>query len=100
MTLGQLIETLQLYPEGKQLPLGFGNPHAYSLRFTEVAFELLPNVTIGAMLADARSALGSTYSPMTEPVGLHTRVNLTPDAHGAGEELGYITLSLLLGEAL
>jgi len=99
MTLGQLIESLGFYPESQPVALGFGNPHAYSLRYTEVAFEVLPNTTVGAMLADARSAVGVAYPPMFEPVGLHTRVNIVRHAHGEGEELGEITLALLLGEA-
>ena len=61
MTLGDLIATLEKADPDKIVPVGFSNPHSYRGIYTDVAFEPTPNVTIGSMLAAARSAVGATF---------------------------------------
>ncbi len=61
MTLIDLIQTLEQYPPDKVVPHGFGRPHSYRGYYDQLAFEPMQNVTVGAMLADAKSALGQTF---------------------------------------
>lgn len=61
LVLGELIERLEQEPLGKRLKLGFANPHSYRGYYEQLAFEPARNVTVGEMLAAARSALGKTF---------------------------------------
>lgn len=61
MTLDELIAALEAEDPSRVLPDGFTNPHSYRGFYDELAFEPASNVRIGNMLADARSALGTTY---------------------------------------
>ena len=61
MTLRDLIQTLEKYPADKIVPHGFGQPHSYRGYYDQLAFEPMENVTVGAMLDDAKSALGKTF---------------------------------------
>lgn len=61
MTLDELIVALDAADPDLVLPLGFSNPHSYRGDYMDLAFEPTANVTVGAMLADARSARGATY---------------------------------------
>lgn len=61
MTLGDLIAFLEAVPPETVVPLGFHCPHSYRGYYCDLAFEPAKNVTVGAMLADARSALGATF---------------------------------------
>jgi hypothetical protein len=61
MTLDELIVALEAADPALVLPLGFSNPHSYRGDYMDLAFEPAANVTVGAMLADARSARGTTY---------------------------------------
>lgn len=61
MTLDELIVALEAADPALVLPLGFSNPHSYRGDYMDLAFEPTANVTVGAMLADARSARGTTY---------------------------------------
>lgn len=62
MTLGELIDTLELADPALVLPLGFGNPHSYRGYYDELAFEPKEHVTVSEMLADARSAIARVYT--------------------------------------
>lgn len=62
MTLEELITALEAEDPNLVLPLGFTNPHSYRGYYYELAFEPAQNVTVGAMLADARAADGATYT--------------------------------------
>lgn len=62
MTLGELIRALEAEDGAKVLPDGFTNPHSWRGDYMELAFEPATNVTVGAMLADARRALGATFT--------------------------------------
>lgn len=62
MTLGELIAALEAENPDKILPRGFTNPHSWRGDYMQLAFEPASNVTVGEMLADARSALGATFT--------------------------------------
>lgn len=61
MTLQSLIEALERAPADRVVPFGFGRPHSYRGFYDELAFEPKENVTVGEMLADAKSAVGRTF---------------------------------------
>lgn len=60
LALGDVVGRLEEDP-GRVVPVGFGGPHCYRGDYTEVTFEIRGNVTIGSMLAAARSALGAAF---------------------------------------
>lgn len=98
MTLDELIKALEAEDAAKVLPLGFTCPHSYRWDYSELAFEPTANVTVGEMLAAARSALGATFQGWKG--GEYTMSGYT-DCHLAqqgdlGEQLGPILLTLLL----
>jgi hypothetical protein len=62
MNLGELITALEAADPDLVLPHGFTNPHSYRGHYIELAFEPAYNVTVADMLADARSAVGTTYT--------------------------------------
>ncbi len=96
MTLGEIIQTLELYPRETPIPLGFGNPGSYWRNYTELGFESLENTTIGAMLDACTEALGSTYAPSFTAITLHTPCHISLPGWQGGEELGPTTLRLML----
>jgi len=63
--LSQLIayleEEVKKNPD-KIMRFGFGDPHSYRGFYEDIAFELKENVPVKNMLADAKRALGSTYT--------------------------------------
>ncbi|WP_199546634.1 hypothetical protein [Streptomyces sp. N35] len=61
MNLGELITALEAADPTVTVRRGFTNPHSYRGDYMELAFEPTANVSVGAMLADARSALGATF---------------------------------------
>ena len=61
MTLGELINLLEKYPEDQVVKQGFGNPHSWRGVYAELAFEPAGETTVGDMLDAARSAVGATY---------------------------------------
>lgn len=62
MDLEDVIEYLQDLPADRVVRHGLCNPHSYRGWYEQVAFELKDNVSVGAMLASVRSALGATYT--------------------------------------
>ncbi len=61
MRLGELIAALEQADPHQVCPWGFKDPDSFRGYYDELAFAPASNVTVGAMLADARSALGATY---------------------------------------
>jgi hypothetical protein len=61
MELGDLIEALAAEDPAKVCPYGFAEPHSWRGDYADLAFSPARNVTVGSMLAHARSAVGSTY---------------------------------------
>lgn len=62
MNLGELIRRLEELPADQVVPNGFDHPHSYRGYYDELAFQPATGVTVGSMLADARSAVGATYT--------------------------------------
>ncbi len=99
LCLESLINVLEDEPADKRVKVGFKNPHSYRGYYHDLAFEVTEDVTVGEMLADARSALGATYQGwkggdyiMRE----HTSVWLVPEEGCSGETIGALLLHLLL----
>lgn len=61
MMLGELIEYLEKEDPDKVVPLGFRQPDSYRGYYDQLAFEPVKNITVGAMLACAKEAMGKTY---------------------------------------
>jgi hypothetical protein len=61
MTLGELIEALEKADPDLVVPEGFASPHSYRGYYEDLAFEPAADVTVGAMLEAARSALGTAF---------------------------------------
>lgn len=99
LDLGKLIAALEAEDPAKILKLGFNNPHSYRGYYDDLAFEPAANITVGAMLAAAREALGATYLGC-KGSGEYTMTGwsdvwLASDGH-TGESLGRVLLSFLL----
>lgn len=61
MSLEDVIAALEAVDPTWVVPHGFTNPHSYRGDYTELAFEPATNITVGEMLAAARSAVGAVY---------------------------------------
>jgi hypothetical protein len=98
--LGELIARLAAEPDqDRRVPVGFHEPHSYRGDYWDLAFEVAHDVTVGEMLAAARSALGATFQGWKGgdfTMGKHTSVWLVTEAGDCGESLGAVLLSLLL----
>jgi hypothetical protein len=98
MVLRELIAALEAADPDTVLPLGFSNPHSYRGYYTDLAFEPTANVTVGQMLANARTALGATYQGYKGgdyTMDQWTECWLAEHGH-EGESLGPILLTLML----
>jgi hypothetical protein len=83
------------------VPLGFTHPHSYRGYYRDLAFEPARNVPLSAMLSDARGALGATYQGWKGgdfTMHRYTDCWLAYEGHGAGETLGRLLFSMMLGE--
>jgi hypothetical protein len=99
--LGQLIERLSREDPERILPIGFADPHSFRGYYSDVAFEPRRNISIGEMLAAARSALGATYSgwkggdyTMTE----WTDCWIANEGDSSDNRIGPLLLELLLAQ--
>ena len=100
MRLGRLIEVLKQYDQRRVVLHGFCHPHSWRGSYSELAFEPSDNVTIGAMLHDANSALGTTYTGYKGGAfEMDEWSNVYLANHGEeGEELGERLLAYMLAE--
>jgi hypothetical protein len=99
MTLNELIAALEAADSDLLLPLGFSHPHSYRGDYMDLAFEPAADVTVGAMLADARGALGATFQGWKGgdySMDAWTECWLDEEGRGDGEAIGPILLTLLL----
>jgi hypothetical protein len=98
MTLGELIEALEASDAAKVVARGFAKPHSYRGYYDELAFEPAANVTVGDMLADARSALDATFEGYKG--GLFTMQDFTDcwlaEYGCCGETIGPLLLKFML----
>jgi len=100
MTLQELIDTLSSCNPATRVLLGFGNPHSYRGVYDELAFESVEGTTVGAMLAAAKDALGSTYAGYKG--GEYTMTPYTPvwlarQGQGDGDTIGPVLLAYMTG---
>jgi hypothetical protein len=102
MTLDELIAALTAADPDLVCPDGFDNPHSYRGYYTDLAFEPASDVTVGDMLANARSALGATYQGWKggdfEMDG-RTDCWLSMEGSASGESLGGTLVELMLRAA-
>lgn len=61
MFLSDLIEWLEAQDPDTVIKHGFGKPDSYRGYYEDLAFEPADNVTIGSMLAYAKSAMNRTF---------------------------------------
>jgi len=98
MTLGQLIERLEREDAGRVLSMGLAHPHSYRGYYSQLAFEPIGPVSVGEMLAQARSANGATfhgYKGGEYTMDLDTPVWVA--AYGdCGEPIGPVLMRLML----
>jgi hypothetical protein len=98
--LGELIAFLEARDPAIVVPMGFHEPHSYRGDYFCLAFEPLPNTTVGAMLACAREALGKTYQGYKGgDYVMKEYTNVYLSEYGTtGEEIGPILLQYMVGE--
>lgn len=98
MTLKELIDALRTHPPKQRVANGFARPHSYRGYYSELAFEPEANTTVGAMLAAAEEALGSTYTGYKGgeyTMGDHVDCYLAEEGN-TGEEIGLMALKYML----
>jgi hypothetical protein len=103
MVLGELIEFLKQYDPEKVVPLGFHKPHSYRGYYDHLAFEPAENITVGAMLAAAESAVGTTYPGYKGgeyEMGLYTDVWLSRYGYNDDEKIGWVLMKFIMGDQL
>lgn len=100
MYLSGLIAFLEARDPSIVVPVGFHHPHSYRGDYFCLAFEPVESVTVGSMLACAKSALGQTYEGYKG--GEYTMREYTDvylSEYGTtGEEIGPILLRYMVGE--
>lgn len=99
LDLGEVIHTLKNHDPDTTLRLGFHRPHSYRGDYMDLAFEIAENVTVGAMLADARSAVGATFEGWKGgdyTMDKNDPVWLVQERGDTGETLGRVLLGLML----
>lgn len=98
MTLIELIEILKNQPLDKVVPVGIGNPGSYRGYYSEIAFELIENVSVYEMLTSVESCIGRTfegYKGGKYTMEKYTCAYLASDGQ-TGEELNKLSLYFLL----
>ncbi|KOU20935.1 hypothetical protein ADK52_25435 [Streptomyces sp. WM6372] len=99
MTLDEIITALEAEDPRKVCPDGFTNPHSYRGYYHELAFESARNVTIGDMLADARTARGAWFTGWKGgdfQMDGFTDCWLAEEGSAGGETIGPLLLRLML----
>jgi hypothetical protein len=62
MYLIDIVEALEAADQTHVAPIGLGEPHSFRGYYEDLAFEPERNVSVAYMLANAKKAMGSTYS--------------------------------------
>ena len=102
LDLGEVIAALEAQDPAKVLPVGFYGPHSYRGYYHELAFEMCTNVTVGEILAAARSAVGKTFEGWKGgdyTMDTSSLVHLVQEEGCCGETLGAVSLHLMLNQA-
>jgi hypothetical protein len=99
MNLGDLITRLEAADPTQTVQHGFHNPHSYRGDYMDLAFEPAENVTVADMLADARSALSTTYQGWKGgdfTMNEHTWCWLSEEGDASGETISALLLDFML----
>lgn len=102
LCLEDVIGWLENVHPAKVLPVGFRNPHSYRGDYIDLAFEVARDVRVADMLADARSALGTTYQGWKGGdyrMTAYTQVWLVQERGDCGESLGAMLMHALIDGA-
>jgi hypothetical protein len=101
LNLGEIIAALEAEDPARVLPVGFTNPHSFRGIYADLAFEPAKNVTIGDMLAAARSAVGTTYQGWKGgDFHMDDRSDcwISYEGEGSDNKIGPLLLRLLLAQ--
>jgi hypothetical protein len=100
MTLGELITRLESEDPARSVMRGFDCAHSYRGFYDQLAFRPQSNVSIGDMLAEARSAVGTVYSGYKGGEFLMSRDTTVWLAQygNLGEEIGPNLIRMMLGD--
>lgn len=99
MSLADIITALEAEDPTRILPIGFDGPHSYRGDYADLAFEPAADISIGDMLAAARSAVNATYEGWKGgdyTMDVSSDCWLSTEGHSSGEFIGSILLELLL----
>lgn len=97
--LGDLIARLEREDPARVVPLGFANPHSFRGHYMELAFEPVRDISVGDMLAAARSALGETFQGWKGgdyTMHEHTSCWIAQRGDSSDNQIGPLLLDLLL----
>jgi len=101
-TLGELIVELEKHDPELVVPHGFNDPHSYRGYYEDLEFTPAVNITIGAMLEAATSALGATFEGWKGgdyTMRTHTAVWVGQEGEHGGETIGPLLLKYMLASA-
>lgn len=100
MVLSELIERLAAADQDMVVPIGFWHPHSYRGYYHELAFEPHRHAKVSDMLADAKAALGATYTGWKGgefTMSSYTECHLAYEGQ-CGEGIGPVLMKYMLGE--
>ncbi len=103
LDLDEIVARLSREPRARRVPVGFHGPHSYRGTYSEVAFCVTTDVTVGEMLDAAHSAIGAVYEGWKGGeyrMEGDTPVWLVQDVGDCGETLGAVLLDALLRDDL
>jgi hypothetical protein len=101
VNLGELIARLETADPNQVVKHGFLNPHSYRGDYMDLAFEPAEDITVGEMLAAARSAVGATFQGWKGgDFVMHsdTWCWLSQQGDASGETISALLLELILAE--
>lgn len=102
LSLGEIVARLKTEDPDRVLPVGFAKPHSYRGDYYEVAFEIRRNITVGAMLAAAESAIDATFQGWKGgdyKMSDYSCAWLVAEEGDCGETIGAVSLELMLDAA-
>lgn len=101
LTLGGIIARLEREDPNRVLPIGFANPHSYRGYYDQLAFEPVADITVGDVLAAAKSAVGVTFEGYKGGEFLMTESTdcwISPHGESADNRIGPLLLDLMLAD--
>lgn len=101
--LGHIIDRLRAADPHKICRIGFHRPHSYRGYYEDLAFEPIENISVGAMLAAAESADGSTYDGWKGgefKMDESSRCWLSEKGYSSNDAIGPVMMSFILDEPM